>query len=87
MFLLEGLFDRQMDSQRVKGAGRLRPAGAPEALVRPDRLGARGYGRLAAKVDPERDYSSLNRLCPYGIDIERKLKVAHGKLSRERYVA
>jgi hypothetical protein len=38
-------------------------------------------------VDPGHDYSELSRLCPYGIDIDRKLKIAHGKLSKERYIA
>ena len=45
------------------------------------------YAALAPKVDPERDYRHLNERCPYGIDVDRKLKLAHGKLSRERYVA
>jgi predicted aldo/keto reductase-like oxidoreductase len=86
VFLLEGLFDRQMDSQRVM---------EPAAFALQERLkhwfdqaawAREEYGRLAAKVDPERDYSSLNRLCPFGIDIERKLKVAHAKLTAGAYL-
>ena len=86
VFLLEGLFDRQMDSQRVM---------EPAAFALQERLkhwfdqtawAHEEYGRLTARVDPERDYSSLNRLCPFGIDIERKLKIAHGKLTAGAYL-
>ena len=30
--------------------------------------------------------SALNDLCPYGIDIDRKLKIAHDKLSGDGYI-
>jgi aryl-alcohol dehydrogenase-like predicted oxidoreductase len=87
IFLLEGLFDRQMDSQRVM---------EPAAFALQERLkhwfdqtawAREEYGRLAARVDPERDYASLNRLCPYGIDIDRKLKIAHAKLTSGEYLS
>jgi aryl-alcohol dehydrogenase-like predicted oxidoreductase len=87
VFLLEGLFDRQMDSQRVM---------EPAAYALQERLkhwfdqtawAREEYGRLTAKVDPERDYSALNRLCPYGIDIDRKLKIAHAKLTGGAYLS
>ena len=87
IFLLEGLFDRQMDSQRVM---------QPAAFALQERLkhwfdqtawAREEYGRLAARVDPEGDYSALNRLCPYGIDIDRKLKIAHAKLTAGAYLA
>jgi aryl-alcohol dehydrogenase-like predicted oxidoreductase len=87
VFLLEGLFDRQMDSQRVT---------EPAAYALQERLkhwfdqtawAREEYGRLAARVDPARDYAGLNRLCPYGIDIDRKLKVAHAKLTAEEYLS
>jgi aryl-alcohol dehydrogenase-like predicted oxidoreductase len=87
VFLLEGLFDRQMDSQRVM---------KPAAFALQERLkhwfdqtawAREEYGRLAAKVDPARDYSALNRLCPYGIDVDRKLKLAHAKLGGWEYLA
>ncbi len=45
------------------------------------------YGRLAARVDPARDYAALNRLCPYGIDVDRKLKIAHSKLTAGEYLS
>ncbi|HUI70273.1 MAG TPA: aldo/keto reductase [Spirochaetia bacterium] len=87
VFLLEGLFDRQMDDMRVTDASlyalreRLRTWFQQQELARDE------YEKLPQKVDPQRDYSSLSPLCPYGIDIDRKLKIAHGKLSRERYIA
>jgi len=28
----------------------------------------------------------LTRLCPYGTDVEHKLKIAHSKLSGESYI-
>jgi aryl-alcohol dehydrogenase-like predicted oxidoreductase len=86
VFLLEGLFDRQMDSQRVT---------APADYALQERLkhwfdqtawAREEYARLAARVDPERDYSALSRRCPYGIDIDRKLKIAHTKLTAGAYL-
>jgi predicted aldo/keto reductase-like oxidoreductase len=83
IFLLEGLFDRQMDDGRV-------PAADQYALRERLRFwfGQSGrardiYQSLTARVDPGKDYSHLNPLCPYGIDIDRKLKVCHAKLSGE----
>jgi len=87
VFLLEGLFDRQMDSQRVM---------EPAAYALQERLkhwfdqtawAREEYGRLPARVEAERGYSSLNRLCPYGIDIDRKLKIAHAKLTAGAYLS
>ncbi len=87
VFLLEGLFDRQMDSQRVM---------APAAYALQERLkhwfdqtawAREEYGRLGSRVDPDKDYSALNRLCPYGIDIDRKLKIAHAKLGEGGYLS
>jgi len=86
VFLLEGLFDRQMDSQRVT---------APAAYALQERLkhwfdqsgwAMEEYAKLPAKVDPDKDYRGLNRLCPYGIDVDRKLKIAHAKLTAGAYL-
>jgi aryl-alcohol dehydrogenase-like predicted oxidoreductase len=86
VFLLEGLYDRQMDSYQM-------PDPAQYALQERlkhwfDQVGwaREEYARLKHKVDPERDYTGLNTLCPYGIDVESKLKIAHAKLSAEGYV-
>jgi predicted aldo/keto reductase-like oxidoreductase len=87
VFLLEGLYDRQMDDMRVTDTAlyalreRLRTWFQQQETAREE------YAILLPKVDPERNYSDLSRLCPYGIDIDRKLKIAHAKLSKERYIA
>ena len=86
IFLLEGLFDRQMDS--------LDEIDPPQYALQ-ERLkhwfdqrawAQREYEELKQKVDPSRDYSSLNKLCPYRIDIDRKLKIAHAKLLPNQYI-
>jgi aryl-alcohol dehydrogenase-like predicted oxidoreductase len=87
VFLLEGLFDRQMDDMRVSDSAlyalreRLRGWFGQGELARAE------YASLKGKVDPSHDYSSLSPLCPFGVDIDRKLKIAHQKLSREPYIA
>jgi predicted aldo/keto reductase-like oxidoreductase len=87
VFLLEGLFDRQMDDGRVDDASRFALRERLKHWFGQAETAREDYAALAAKVDPARDYRHLNERCPYGIDIDRKLKLAHGKLSRERYVA
>jgi predicted aldo/keto reductase-like oxidoreductase len=86
VFLLEGLYDRQMDDKRVP---------MTESYALQERLkfwfgqsdrAQEIYEILDAKVKPEKDYRSLNALCPYGIDIDRKLKICHCKLSKETLV-
>ncbi|KPJ88103.1 MAG: aldo/keto reductase [Spirochaetes bacterium DG_61] len=86
IFLLEGLYDRQMDSGRI-------PDPAHYALQERLRFwfdqrewAREEYRGSAHKVNPEEDYRRLNALCPYGIDIDRKLKIAHSKLSEEEYI-
>lgn len=87
VFLLEGLFDRQMDDQRVTDAARYALRERLRGWFQQQDAARQEYEALAQKVDPSRSYSDLTPLCPYGIDIDRKLKIAHGKLSRERYIA
>jgi predicted aldo/keto reductase-like oxidoreductase len=81
VFVIEGLFDRQMDNY-------VTPDPALYALQ--ERLkhwfgqaewAREEYRKLPFTIDPEGDYRALNRLCPYGIDIDRKLKISHAKLS------
>ncbi|HUJ76991.1 MAG TPA: aldo/keto reductase [bacterium] len=87
VFQLEAVFDRQMDDLRVGDAAqyalreRLKSWFAQQEAARKD------YAALAARVDPSRDYSRLSALCPYGIDVDRKLKIAHAKLSANGYLA
>jgi predicted aldo/keto reductase-like oxidoreductase len=86
IFLLEGLYDRQMDSCAVVD---------PPQFALQERLkhwfdqtswAQTEYQEMKQKVDPNRDYSALNKLCPYGIDIDRKLKIAHAKLIPDAFV-
>ncbi len=87
VFLLEGLYDRQMDDMRVSDAARYALRERLRAWFQQQDTAQAEYEALAEKVDPTRDYSSLTPLCPYGIDIDRKLKIAHAKLSKARYIA
>jgi predicted aldo/keto reductase-like oxidoreductase len=87
VFLLEGLFDRQMDDMRVTDAARYALRERLRQWFQQAELARTEYQALAAKVDPSTDYSALSALCPYRIDIERKLKIAHGKLSQKQYIA
>jgi uncharacterized protein len=87
VFLLEGVYDRQMDDMRVSDAALYALRERLRAWFQQQDLAREEYAALRPKVDPSRDYSALSRLCPYGIDIDRKLKIAHAKLSRERYIA
>ncbi len=87
VFLLEGLFDRQMDDMRVTDAARYALRERLRQWFQQAELARTEYQALAAKVDPSKDYSALSALCPYRIDIDRKLKIAHGKLSQKQYIA
>ena len=82
-FFLEGLFDRQMDDRTV-------PDTAQFALRERLRFwfGQAGrakeeYAAMDAKIDPQKNYSEYSSRCPYGIDIDRKMKIVHEKLSGE----
>ncbi len=87
IFLLEGMFDRQMDDGRVPDAARYALRERLKHWFDQAQKAQQEYAALARKVDPAVDYRGLNIRCPYGIDIDRKLKLAHGKLSAERYIA
>jgi predicted aldo/keto reductase-like oxidoreductase len=86
VFLLEGLFDRQMDDMRVVDIALYALRERLKVWFGQAELARREYAELARRVNPYADYSGLNRLCPYGIDVDRKLKIAHSKLSGERYI-
>jgi len=79
-FALEGLIDRQMDDGSIPEP--------PDYALR-ERLknwfnqadeARERYRGLLQRIDPQVDYRHLNVLCPYGIDIDRKLKRVHAKL-------
>jgi predicted aldo/keto reductase-like oxidoreductase len=82
IFELEGWYDRQMwdqvvlDPQDYSMRMRLGSWFGQQDLARST------YREEGIVVDAEADYSDLNWLCPFGIDIQKKLRVAHAKLSR-----
>ncbi|HET6450065.1 MAG TPA: aldo/keto reductase [Spirochaetia bacterium] len=87
VFQLEAVFDRQMDSLRVGDAAQYALQERLKHWFAQKDAARREYGALAVKVDTGRDYSGLSRRCPYGIDVDRKLKIAHAKLSANGYLA
>jgi aryl-alcohol dehydrogenase-like predicted oxidoreductase len=86
VFLLEGLYDRQMGDGRVPEPARYALRERLKHWFGQAEWARAEYERLEGQVDPDRDYSGLNPLCPYGIDIDRKLKIAHAKLSAGGYI-
>jgi hypothetical protein len=87
VFLLEAAFDRQMDSMRVDDSARYALQERLKQWFNQKDVARREYAALGLKVDPGKDYSRLSELCPYGINIDRKLKIAHEKLSANGYIA
>jgi predicted aldo/keto reductase-like oxidoreductase len=87
VFALEALFDRQMDDMRVPDSGGYALRERLKSWFGQTELAVEEYAALAPKVDPQKDYTRLNRRCPYGIDIDRKLKITHMKLSRTGFIA
>ncbi len=87
VFLLEAVFDRQMDDMRVGDSAHYALRERLKQWFQQHEVARREYAALKTKVDPGKDYSGLSKLCPYGIDIDRKLKIAHEKLSANGYIA
>jgi uncharacterized protein len=87
VFQLEAVFDRQMDDMRVGDAAQYALQERLKHWFAQKEAARRDYSALAVKVDPSKDYRALSALCPYGIDVDRKLKIAHGKLSSNGYIA
>ena len=86
VFRLEAMYDRQMDDRRVDDTALFALRERLRFWFNQKEEAQAAYAAAAVKVDPEKDYSTLNKLCPYGIDIDRKLKVAHDKLSANGYI-
>ncbi len=87
VFALEALFDRQMDDMRVADSGGYALRERLKSWFGQTELAIQEYGALAPKPEMQKNYSHLNRRCPYGIDVDRKLKIAHAKLSRTGLIA
>jgi predicted aldo/keto reductase-like oxidoreductase len=86
VFLLEGLCDRQMDDMRVPEPGLYALRERLKGWFAQSDAARREYAALPRRVDPGADYGALSRLCPYGIDVDRKLKVAHAKLAGDGFI-
>jgi uncharacterized protein len=86
IFRLEALCDRQMDSGSVSDAAHYALRERLKHWFNQWAAAQAEYAALTSRVQSENDYTSLTPLCPYGIDIDRKLKHAHGKLSRDGHL-
>ncbi len=86
IFVLEGEFDRQMDDGRIADPAHYALRERLKHWFAQDKSAQARYAAYEGKVDPTNDYSFLNAMCPYRIDINRKLKLAHSKLSTENYI-
>ncbi len=87
VFRLEAVYDRQMDDLRVEDTAQYALRERLKGWFAQQEAARREYTTLKIKVDPSRDYRRLSTLCPYGIDVDRKLRIAHGKLSANGYIA
>jgi len=87
VFQLEAVFDRQMDDMRVADTARYALQERLKGWFGQQEAARGEYAALALKVDPSKDYRGLSALCPYGIDVDRKLKIAHAKLSANGFIA
>ncbi len=87
IFLIEGKFDRQMEDGYIADP-------AEQALKKQlkhwfghrEEAIAAYSGLLANGYQPRHDYRHLNQYCPYGIDIDRKLKLIHHKLGNDDFL-
>jgi predicted aldo/keto reductase-like oxidoreductase len=86
VFRLEALYDRQMDSGSVDDAAHYALRERLKHWFGQRDLAISEYKVMKTAVDPSADYTHVNASCPYGIDIDRKLKLAHGKLSADGYL-
>ncbi|MBN2013249.1 aldo/keto reductase [candidate division KSB1 bacterium] len=86
VFLLEGEFDRQMDSGSIADPAHWALAERLKHWFAQREQAITKYAAIKHPVDVNADYKRLNPLCPYGIDVDRKLKLAHAKLGKDGYV-
>jgi predicted aldo/keto reductase-like oxidoreductase len=87
IFELEGWYDRQMWDGRVSN---------PEDYAMRVRLGRWFHQQDLARelfqaeghaIDPKRDYSAWSEKCHFGLDLDRKLKIARAKLTGDFILA
>jgi uncharacterized protein len=85
MFLLEGEFDRQMQDGLIPDPAVYALRERLKHWFAQNESAIKKY-QSVKQVNPQMDYSFLNELCPYNIDIDRKLKLVHSKLSEGEFV-
>jgi aryl-alcohol dehydrogenase-like predicted oxidoreductase len=83
IFELEGWFDRQMWDGKVNNPEdyslRIRLA----KWFGQQELARQAYKSEGHHIDPEADYGGFSEKCLYGLDLDRKLKIASAKLTGE----
>jgi len=83
IFELEGWYDRQMWDGVVINSEDFALRMRLKSWFGQARLAMETYAREAIQIDPDADYTDLNGQCAFGLDIDRKLKIAHAKLTGE----
>lgn len=83
IFAIEGELDRQMDDGCIEDAAHYALRERLKGWFAQSEAAQHRYADYETHVNPGEDYSELNRLCPYNINIDRKLKLAHAKLSSD----
>lgn len=86
IFLLEGEFDRQMDDGAVPDPAQYALRERLKHWFMQKDSAVQKYRARTNPVDTEKDYSGLNSKCPYAIDIDRKLKRVHAKLTSDGFI-
>ena len=83
IFELEGWYDRQMWDGVVVNPEDFALRMRLKSWFGQQRLAMDTYAREGIQIDPEADYRDLNGKCAHDLDIDRKLKLAHAKLTGE----
>jgi uncharacterized protein len=85
IFLLEGEFDRQMEDGWIPDPAEYALRERLKHWFAQNENASKKY-RQVEQVKESTNYCFLNEFCPYQIDIDRKLKLAHSKLSLGEFV-
>ncbi len=86
IFLIEGKYDRQMEDGNVADPAHCALKKCLKHWFGHKDQALAEYRHLASSYRPGNDYRHLNSSCPYGIDIDRKLRLIHHKLSDDKFI-
>ena len=81
VFQLEGMYDRQMDDGRAHEAADDRRRSRLKNWFQTGGVAQQRYRELQINPDDLDSCAEVESRCPYGLEIVRKLKIAHSKLS------